>query len=101
MSVYVYRDGEMVDKATGEPMLTEADREKPLQAPRTFGDEEPFLSPVDGRVISGNREWKEDLKRNNCVPAQDLKPYDFKRKFKNKAFVEKRGLQDMAAEEIK
>lgn len=30
-------------------------------------DIEPYTSPVDGRVVDGRRQRREDLKRNGCV----------------------------------
>lgn len=41
--------------------------ERKISAPMVAGDLQPYLSPVDGREISGRRARKEDLLRNNCV----------------------------------
>lgn len=32
-----------------------------------MGDLPDYTSPIDGRVISGRKQRREDLKRNNCV----------------------------------
>lgn len=94
---YVYRNGQMVEKDTGLPMLNQEERARPLQVPRVFGDMEGYTSPVTGEWIEGRRARRYDLEKNNCVPAQDLKPYDYKgRKLKNKRFIEKRGLQHLS-----
>jgi len=40
-----------------------------LDSPRFFGSAQfdPFRSPVDGRLITSERAFREDLRRNNCV----------------------------------
>lgn len=97
MPTYVYRNGQMVDKHTGEPMLTKAERNRPLQVPRGFGDFEGYESPVTGEWVDGRRARRYDLEKNDCVPAQDLKPYGYSgRKLKNRRFIEKRGLQELS-----
>ena len=95
MPTYIYdrERGMMVDKATGEPMLSEADRSKPLQTPQTFGDLPGYQSPIDGKWVEGRRARKYDMEKNNCVDANDFsKP----KKLKNKRFVEKHGLQHLS-----
>ena len=95
MATYVYdrESGQMVDKATGEPMLTEQERAQPLQTPRTFGDLPGYQSPIDGRWIEGRRARKYDLESNGCVDGNDLSPGP--RKLKNQRFAEKHGLQHL------
>lgn len=96
MPKYVYdrERGIMVEKGTGLPMLNQEERARPPQAPRTFGDLPGYRSPIDGKWIEGRRARRYDLESNNCVPADDLKPFGKSepRKFKNKKFVEKRNL---------
>lgn len=93
MATFVYdRDqGCMVDKATREPMLTQEERNRPLQTPLTYGDTPGYRSPIDGKWIEGRRARQYDMQKNNCVDANDLKPATTG-KLRNKAFAEKRGL---------
>jgi hypothetical protein len=74
MATYVYSKelGIMVDKETGLPMLNQFERSKPLQTPMTVPDIEPYLSPVSGEYVSGRRAKADDLKKHNCVDANDL-----------------------------
>lgn len=94
MPTYVMRDGQMVDKATGQPMLSEQERKRPLQTPRTFGDLPGYESPIDGSWIEGRRARKYDLESNNCIDANDL-PSPTNGKLKNKRFAKKHGLEHM------
>lgn len=91
MPVFVFRGGQMVDKATGEPMLTPEERAAPVPTPFTFGDLEGYQSPIDGSWIEGRRARRYDLEKNNCVDASDFAPAGG-RKLKNRRFAEKRGL---------
>lgn len=90
MAVYVRRNGVFVDKATGEPMsLPERDE---IRMPMIISDIPDYTSPIDGRLISGRAQRREDLKRNNCVEWEpSMSPT--KGKYKNEAFCKKRGLQ--------
>jgi len=89
MARYVFRDGNFVDPATGVPMeLPERDG---ICVPFVVSDIPDYRSPIDGRMISGRSQRREDLKRNNCVPYEpSLSPT--KGKLRNKEFCEKRGL---------
>lgn len=94
MAKYVYdKDRDMmVDKETGLPMLNQAERERPLQAPQTYGDLPGYQSPIDGSWVEGRRARKYDMEKNNCVDANELsKP----RKLKNAKFAKKHGLEHM------
>lgn len=93
MATYVMRGGQMVDKATGAPMLTEAERAAPIQTPKVFSDLPGYQSPIDGKWVDGRRARKYDLESNGCVDANDIsKP----KKLKNQRFIEKRGLQHLS-----
>ena len=100
MPTYVYdkEHGCMVDKATGMPMLNQFERARPLQTPRVQADGEPYVSPVSGEVISGNKDRRDDLKKHGCIDARELRPE--RKKFKNRRFIEKRGLQSLAADGV-
>ncbi|MCZ7488533.1 hypothetical protein [Rhizobium rhizogenes] len=92
MPIYVSRNGQMVDKATGEPMLTLEQRAKPVPVPMIISDIPEYRSPIDGRVITSRSERRDDLKRNGCVEYEpSMSPT--KGKIRNKAFAAKRGLQ--------
>jgi hypothetical protein len=88
------RNGQMVDKATGQPMLSDEERAAPLATPRTFSDTPGYQSPIDGKWIEGRRARKYDLESNNCVDANDL-PSPTGGKLKNERFAKKRGLEHM------
>lgn len=94
MATYVMRDGRMVDKATGEPMLTEAERKRPIQTPRVFGDLPGYQSPIDGKWVDGRRARRYDMESNNCVDANDL-PSPTGGKLKNARFAKKHGLENL------
>jgi hypothetical protein len=81
----------MVNKATGEPMLTAEQRGKPIPVPTIISDISPYLSPIDGRVVNSRSDRRDDLKRNGCVEYEpSISPT--KGKIRNKAFAAKRGL---------
>lgn len=85
MSVYVWRDGGFVNKASGTPM--HLDREG-VFAPAVMRDVPEYRSPIDGKPISSRSHQREDLKRNDCVLAEPKKP----RGFTNRRFAKKHGL---------
>lgn len=89
MPTYVFRDGQMVDKATGEPMLTPEERARKPQTPTSYGDMGGYHSPIDGRWIEGRRARRYDLESNGCVEAGDIKP---KGVLKNERFAKKHNL---------
>jgi len=72
MPKFVNRNGQWVDKATGEPMLTEEQRAAPVALPMFIPDIPAYESPIDGRLITSRSERREDLKRNNCIDARDF-----------------------------
>jgi hypothetical protein len=90
MAVYRYDPAtdRMVDKATGEPMVTGPYR--PV-APMHIPDIPAYLSPVDGKYVSGRRAKADDLARTGCVDAAEL-PRKTDGKFRNREFAAKRGL---------
>lgn len=40
-------------------------------APDVMGDLPAYTSPIDGRLIDGRAQRREDLKRNGCRPYED------------------------------
>lgn len=92
MAVFVLRDGRYVNKATGEPMLTEEQRKAPIPCPMVISDILEYASPIDGRMITSRSERRDDLKRNGCYEYEpSLSPT--KGKIRNAKFAAKRGLQ--------
>lgn len=98
MTKYVFRGGQFVAPATGEPMLTAEERSGPVALPYVISDIPSYTSPIDGRVIGSRSERREDMKRNNCIDARDF-PSPTGGKIRNKEFAAKRGLQ--VAEEFR
>ena len=88
MPTFVLRDGQMVDKATGAPMVDRNDWSP--TAPQIQSDYEGYQSPVTGKWVEGKRARRYDLESNNCVDARELPSLGGK--FKNKHFTAKRGL---------
>jgi hypothetical protein len=84
----------MVDKVTGEPMLTASERAAPPPVPAAFGDLQGYQSPIDGSWIEGRRARRYDMESNNCVDANDL-PSPTNGKLKNSRFAQKRGLEHL------
>lgn len=41
--------------------------------PMVIGDYEPFVSPLDGKIVSGRKEYRQHCKDHNVVPTADLK----------------------------
>lgn len=92
MPSFVKRDGQWVNKFTGEAMLSENELKRPISMPMIISDIPTYRSPVDGRVISSRSERRDDLKRHNCVEWEpSMSPT--KGKYRNKEFCKKRGLQ--------
>jgi hypothetical protein len=92
MARYVRRDGRLVERSTGEPLLTDEQRAAPITCPMIMSDIPEYASPIDGRMITSRSERREDLLRNNCVEAGDMKS-PTGGKIRNKAFAAKRGLK--------
>jgi hypothetical protein len=94
MTVYVYRDGRMVEKATGEPM-NPGPHEGPFPCPRAIPDIEPFISPASGKIVSGRAAKRDDLRATGCVDARELPQRESYGKLTNKAFAKRRGLEHL------
>ena len=94
MPKYVLRDGRLVDKDTGLPMLNQEERARELQTPMTYGDLPGYRSPIDGRWIEGRRARKYDLEKHGCVDANDL-PRKTSGRFKNAKFAAKHGVSHL------
>lgn len=91
MAKYIFKDGHFRDPQTGEPM--EIPKRDHLAVPQVIHDIEPYESPIDGKVISGRAARREDLKKHDCIPYDEIKRQTAPEgKFKNKRFSEKWGL---------
>jgi len=92
MATYVYdkaRD-RMVNKATGEPMVSGAGE---IAAPQIFSDLPGYTSPIDGSWIEGRRARRYDMEKNGCVDANDFSSGP--KKLKNKRFAKKHGAEHL------
>jgi hypothetical protein len=92
MTKFVKRDGRWVDASTGEPLLTEAQRNGPIPLPYVLSDIDAYRSPIDGRVVNSRSDRRDDMKRHGCVEYEpSMSPT--KGRIRNKAFAAKRGLK--------
>ena len=87
MAVYVYRNGVAVDKATGLPMLSDAERLRAPAAPQIMGFT-PYACPVTGKEIRTLGQHKENLERHGCIEAKEL-PSPTNGEIKNHRFAKK------------
>lgn len=93
MARYVYRDGDFRDPVTGEAMpIPERDG---ICVPAFIPDIQPYLSPVDGKYVSGRAARRDDLKKHNCVEAPPFKRKGEQR-LRNERFIKKHGLERVA-----
>lgn len=94
MPVYIHdpETGRMIDKATGEPMVSDEQLKTVPPLPATFGDIPGYESPITGEWIEGRRAKRYDLEKHNCIDANEIsKP----KKLKNERFVKKHGLESL------
>jgi hypothetical protein len=90
---YDAQRGEMVGE-DGLPMLNQAEKNRPPQCPRVFGDYDAYQSPIDGSWVDGRRSRRYDLEKNNCIDGRDVKsPTDGA--LRNHRFAQKRGLEHL------
>ena len=70
---YVLRDGQLVDKATGEPLkVPERDwaKEGP---PLIASDIQPYRSMIDGRMITSRSQHRSHLRAHGCIEVGNEK----------------------------
>lgn len=59
---FVWRGGQFVDAATGEPMLSQEERNGPVKSPMVMVvNFEPYRSVVHGQIVDGQRSRREEL----------------------------------------
>ena len=63
MTIYVMRDGRLVDKATGLPTPDVSDG---ILRPYVLSDLPPYYSVVSGKWVDGRRARRDDLARTGC-----------------------------------
>jgi len=71
MTVYVRRNGVLVDKKTGEPIQQRAMTVLGFPTPRV-SRMEPFESPITGKEVTSWGERDREMKENDCFDARDL-----------------------------
>lgn len=75
-----------VDPETGKSVLVPIDAAARRQAGHAIhGDVEPFVSPIDGTVISDRRQLDEHCKKHNVVPAAEFTPEFYEKKAAERA----------------
>ena len=90
MTTFVWNGSEMVDKASGEPMLSDTQRDAPLQIPQIMGFG-AYDCPITGKRIDTLQQHNENLKKHNCVEAKEVSN-GLNGEIKNHNFARKRGL---------
>lgn len=65
-TTYVMRDGKLVEKHLAAPLAGNS-------APTVLGDIEPFVSSIDGSVITGRAALRAHCKQHGVVLTADLK----------------------------
>ena len=65
-TTYVMRDGKLVEKHLAAPLASNG-------APAVLGDIEPFVSSIDGSVITGRAALRAHCKQHGVVLTADLK----------------------------
>lgn len=83
MTCYVRRNGQWVDKATGEPM----DVPDTIAAPLIIPDIPAYMSPMGSGLIDGRKARREDMKRHN---VREVAPDEWK---PSEKYLEKRDRQ--------
>lgn len=64
-TTYVMRDGKLVEKHLAAPLEHSG-------APAILPDIQPFVSPIDGSVITGRASLRAHCKAHDVVPTADL-----------------------------
>lgn len=91
MATFVLRNGEMVNKATGEPMLSAEERARRPQAPQVMGFQ-AYNCPITGKEIRTLGQHNANMARHGCVEYNEIaKPMGGK--IKNHAWAKKRGMK--------
>ena len=90
MARYILKDGQFVDKETGDPMLSEEERARPPSIPMIMGFK-AYACPITGKEIRTLEQHRDNLKKHDCVEAKELgSPTNGE--IRNERFAKKRGL---------
>jgi len=81
----------MVDKDTGAPMLSEAEKSRKPGLPILMGFK-PYACPITGKEIRTLSQHNENLKKHDCVEAAEL-PSPTRGEIRNERFAKKHGLE--------
>jgi hypothetical protein len=73
MTVYVRRNGVLVNKATGEPVEQMALTAKGFPTPR-IGHFDSFESPVTGDQVTSWRQRDREMNAHDCYDPRDMPP---------------------------
>lgn len=93
MAVYAYDPdtGALIDKATGDPMLTDGERKAPPELPMIWGFK-AYACPITGKEIRTLGQHNANLKKHGCIEAAELgSPTGGK--IRNERFARKHGLE--------
>ena len=71
---------QITNPETGKSEFIPVGKGHQQQAHAVHGDIEPFVSPIDGAVISDRKEYREHCKKHNVVPAAEFNQEFFYRK---------------------
>lgn len=89
-SYRVSEDGSLIDKQTGRKLVIE---KREICAPMIVSDIEPYRSPVSGEYVGGRSAKREDLKKHDCIDANELRPSFGKREgVKSEKWAKRLGL---------
>lgn len=89
MTTYTFRNGQWIDKATGEPAPRSfTERKNSITKPKLCSDIPAYKSPIGGYVVEGRAARREDLKRNNC---REVDPTENRVAY-SEEFAKKKGL---------
>ena len=77
MTIYVMRGGRYVDKRTGEPLLSAAEKAKPIGTPMVVSDIPAYRSPLGDGMIEGRAARREHFKRTN---TREVDPSEWKQR---------------------
>ena len=93
MARYILKHGQFINRDTGEPMRLPA--RDGLATPSIIPDIAAYQSPIDGDYVSGRAARRDDLKKHNCIDANELGRGDRAKpgEFRNKRFAKKHNLK--------
>ena len=76
---------QITNPETGKSEFIPVGKGHQQQGHAVHGDIEPFVSPIDGAVISDRKEYREHCKKHNVVPAAEFNQEFYDRKAEERA----------------